>query len=414
MKHAFFVTLCILIVATARCDFCSTVAQECSQNTTCGPLYSKFYNDCNQTIIGLESCLSKCNASLTALLQDPIGKRFQTCSCSYETPDFDFACGPLRDNTLYSCYGISPSPSELCTAPTPPPSLPPLCSNVKAECLADAKCNVTFNVYLHLCDSVIKGSADQCWPTCKNRLDDLYCDPIGRNFLYCLCDQTPDCFLEKSNTMRECSGGGYPQYPISSQSCADVTAACKSDSGCVVEQSFFDIYCEHDLLDHDSCSYRSCKNLYANLLKNPIGYHYLGCSCNGDAPCNARRTLESYYCLGRSITTPEPCDDVVDACMQIPSCKKSLGDFRGKCSSGESEATCSPECLDLFEKLLGNPIGARLDHCRCDAADSDCQAAAASIRVCAPTLRPTATAAGTTVSLAFSAALSLIGFHLVQ
>eukprot|EP00118_Oscarella_pearsei_P024472 m.306141 g.306141 ORF g.306141 m.306141 type:complete len:436 (+) comp41004_c0_seq1:1533-2840(+) len=409
--HRFLLIASILMSTSKAANgaLCNDVLKTCGTNLTCAQLSLAYLDKCTLTILGQNPCSSECKANAQSLYNDPIGKAFKTCTCDLNPPSWDFDCVVQNDNIAEACFGEVPPTADTCTTPTEPPHpILQKCTDWISFCQLDSDCNQTLALYLGACNGALTGTVTTCSGTCRARLHDLRCNGYGsRTFAGCICDANePECFKFKTNLDSTCFNRKYPQPPPTRQRCAYVETACKSDSACNALVNTYQTACSSMFSGLSTTCSKACNDSFAALVKNPIGYHYLSCSCDDDLVCQQNGALTSFYCLGKVWEVPQECDNIIGACTVNKACNATTSTYVQQCDDEDpSDNVCPCHCVEPFKKIQANPIGARIQNCYCDKDDEQCLKAQDRLDDC---LSPKKCSAAAMASLAFSALLLFV------
>ena len=369
--------LCIVLISGALAahheTLCSNAEAACQANSTCNALRQSWRSTCADVIAGSTiSCTAPCNATFDALIRHDIGRQLETCHCNATNA----TCEAERVNFLAACRGVAPPPAAKC-----PPSVEPdrpstkTCASLSYICEANSTCRIVLHRYLTACTGAFANKV--CTMNCKNRLQDLLCDPIGR-MIYasrdrCICTSGDvACFAYTTYVNNLCFDIKYPEFPTDIQVCDYVTSACQLDpfSTCPFLLSNYISKCAREFGGPAPCS-DGCKQAMDSLFANPIGWHYMKCSCS-DQSCGAGTAYLFKNCYNMIAPVPRPCSDILGWCSNDVRCKDVGARYEDTCSPTKV-SSCVEPCKTDASAIIYNPIGATLLNCFCDNDDVTCR-----------------------------------------
>lgn len=166
----------------------TSVAIACNQDSTCAPLLTAYNSACRFAFQGI-NCSQQCRQSLSVVLQDPIGKRFEDPQCGCGS---DAACVQISQNLMRACFSTN------CTF-----------DDVLPDCNSDTMCKLRLNAYEAACKYAFQGI--NCSQQCQQTFVQFLQDPIGNRATACHCaPQDTDCQSADQNLSRSCFNGTFP------------------------------------------------------------------------------------------------------------------------------------------------------------------------------------------------------------
>lgn len=171
---------------------------------------------------------------------------------------------------------------------------------------------------------------------------------------------------------------------VSSSSCKFIRWLCLLDQTCPALNVSLEGACSH-AFSGLNCS-QTCKQTYSALLQHSIGRRMYGCSCDGDAKCNASETNLFRVCNGSMLlptdATPSigTCEAFYEKCFVNDSgtCGSAFTSVNGSCSASirqqANQTVCPATCATGLKSLVENVAYASdILSCRCmDSRSSMC------------------------------------------
>ena len=364
------ILLCLALVSGAIAAQyetpCSNASAVCQANSTCNALWQSWRSTCADVIAGLTiSCTASCNASFDALLQNDIGM----CHCNATNA----SCETERVNVLAACRGVAPPPAAKCQS-TLEPDRPSMtgCRSLSDTCKADSTCRVLLERHHAACAGAFANRI--CTTNCKNRLQDLRCDPIGRAIYAsrnrCVCSRGDvACFTRSTYVDNLCFDTQYPHVPPGIQDCDYVTSTCELDRSCAPLFSNFLSKCARELNGTARLCDDACKQAAFRLFSHPIGWRFMKCSCpERDQECGVETAYLLRTCYNMVSPAPHPCSYIQSWCSNDVRCKDIGKKYSADCRNVSS---CVEPCRTAVSGIIYNPIGATLLNCFCERSDDD-------------------------------------------
>lgn len=163
---------------------CRNVTWACNSNTTCNSTYNQLSVVCADDFVS-GNCSSSCRTTFMNLLKDPIGRDFDHCKCdSGENPCVNF--------------------EELCETSVPASTT---CSVLQLACANSAFCGPLQMDYDRDCNPDTLFRAKNCTEACRRSYARLITNPIGKERVVCVCNETDQsCSQARSTVDKYCLG----------------------------------------------------------------------------------------------------------------------------------------------------------------------------------------------------------------
>eukprot|EP00118_Oscarella_pearsei_P004644 m.20152 g.20152 ORF g.20152 m.20152 type:complete len:2942 (+) comp27981_c0_seq1:9-8834(+) len=336
---------------------CTQIVGGCSNDVSCKKAFDEFMTGeaCKPVLTYRNGqgdppkCSSECIKTRQCLINNPLGKFFESCDCGILGP----ACALPRANY-----------DQFCENPQCPPKQP--CAGVVAKCTADESCAAAFKDFSPGPDSKCKdvfnaedGSEVVCSSECTAARNKMISHPIGKGFDWCDCAGLgPLCSSPKEKYDNHCSP------------CTKVRNQCRCDVAC---SEALDAYlngpaCQAVFTSEDAdigkCS-ANCVEARDRLMSDPIGKKFADCDCADSGPLCQEREKYANQC--------DSCTNVLAACEADTVCKMawtsfSTGDACNAILTYDGTGTrpeCQWECMSANIALLQHPLGRQMASCDC-------------------------------------------------
>ena len=278
----------LVVLTSSEAAPCSAV--NCT-DAVCRPLHSKLIMECTTAFIAGGNCSHECKDSYDQLLRNAIGNQYFGCDCGNNS-----LCNQSSQHFYSNCFnGVRPSPPSVST------EQPPSCnfSDVRSACSQDPTCGPRLAAYRTECNSAFQGI--NCSQQCKQAMNVVLQDPIGKRFPDCGCGDNIQCQARLLNLTRTCQ-----PTPAVANGCtySDVVSDCNKDSTCAARLA---AYVDKCIIAFQgiSCS-QQCKQAFMDLLRDGVANRFSACDCGTDKLCQSSRQNLKTTCFNGTFPNVQP------------------------------------------------------------------------------------------------------------
>ena len=151
----------------------------------------------------------------------------------------------------------------------------------------------------------------------------------------------------------------------SGENCFTLFNKCNSKYNCFASLINVKIECNELLSGEGTVCTKSCREAIEMFNEDPMGKHFLDCSCDRDSECLTYQARATKCLTNRMNQTTNGCAIVSRRCANDTDCTNVMEKFYVKCTHLISGTECTPTCEYVQTLLYAHNITKGLLNCEC-------------------------------------------------